>query len=127
LPGLPPINTSVLKEEDPPPPPVPPPELLIIPISTGSPHPYSAPLDKGKPEKLHDAIASSHKVKGISLSGGVTTHAKQWIAIERITSLITYSTAIESYDIGTYDYTTGEGVSYTVNLAVCDITIEHPV
>ena len=45
---------------------------------------------------------------------------------ERITSLVTYSTAIEGYDIGTYDYTTGDGVSYNVNLAVRDIKIEYP-
>jgi len=45
---------------------------------------------------------------------------------EKITSRITYTTAIESYDIGSYDYATGDGVSYTVNLAVTDIEIEHP-
>jgi len=89
-----------------------PPELLCIPVSTGSPQPYSVPSDI---------------VEEISLLGGETTHAKQWTAIEKITSIVTYSTAIEGYDIGTYDYTTGDGVSYTVNLAIRDIKIEYPV
>jgi hypothetical protein len=47
-------------------------------------------------------------------------------ASEKTTSLITYNTAIEGYDIGIYDYSTGDGVSYTVNLAVRDSKIEYP-
>jgi hypothetical protein len=47
------------------------------------------------------------------------------IAEEVTTALVTYTCAIESYDIGTYDYFTGEGVQYTINLPVCDIKIEH--
>jgi hypothetical protein len=62
----------------------------------------------------------------IDFTSGEATRAKEWKASEKTTSLITYSTAIEGYDIGTYDYTTGDGVSYTVNLAVRDIKIEYP-
>jgi hypothetical protein len=47
--------------------------------------------------------------------------------IEETTALVTYNTAIEGYDIGMYDYVTGDGVSYTISLAVRDIKIEHPV
>jgi hypothetical protein len=60
----------------------------------------------------------------VDFAVGGATKAKQWEAIEKTTSLVTYSTAIEGYDIGTYDYSTGDGVSYTVNLAVRNITIE---
>jgi hypothetical protein len=63
----------------------------------------------------------------VELASGESVYAKQWRAVEKTTSLITYSTAIEGYDIGTYDYTTGDGVSYTVNLAVRDFKIEYPV
>ena len=49
-----------------------------------------------------------------------------WTASEKITSLITYNTAIEGYDPGTYDYSTGDGVSYTINLAVRNLKIEYP-
>ena len=45
---------------------------------------------------------------------------------EKTTALVTYSTAIEGYDIGTYDYSTGDGVSYNLNLAVRDIEIDYP-
>jgi len=62
----------------------------------------------------------------IDFTSGEATRAKEWKASEKTTSLVTYSTAIEGYDIGTYDYTTGDGVSYTVNLAVRDIKIEYP-
>jgi hypothetical protein len=63
----------------------------------------------------------------VDLAAGEAVNAKQWKASEKTTSLITYSTAIEGYDIGTYDYSTGDGVSYTVNLAVRDIKVEYPV
>jgi hypothetical protein len=62
----------------------------------------------------------------VEFAAGEATHAKQWKASEKTTSLITYNTAIEGYDIGTYDYSTGDGVSYTLNLAVWDIKIEYP-
>jgi hypothetical protein len=62
----------------------------------------------------------------VDFASGEATRAKQWKASEKTTSLVTYSTAIEGYDIGTYDYSTGDGVSYTVNLAVRDIKIEYP-
>jgi hypothetical protein len=62
----------------------------------------------------------------VEFAAGEATKAKQWKAREKITSLVTYSTAIEGYDIGTYDYSTGDGVSYTINLAVRDIEIEYP-
>jgi hypothetical protein len=61
----------------------------------------------------------------VEFAAGEATHAKQWKASEKTTSLITYNTAIEGYDIGTYDYSTGDGVSYTLNLAVRDIKIEY--
>jgi hypothetical protein len=62
----------------------------------------------------------------VEFAAGEATKAKQWKAREKITSLVTYSTAIEGYDIGTYDYSTGDGVSYTINLAVRNIKIEYP-
>jgi len=62
----------------------------------------------------------------VDFAAGEAVNAKRWKASEKITSLITYSTAIEGYDVGTYDYTTGDGVSYTVNLAVRDIKTEYP-
>jgi hypothetical protein len=62
----------------------------------------------------------------VEFAAGEAIHAKQWMASEKTTSLITYNTAIEGYDIGTYDYSTGDGVSYTLNLAVRDIKIEYP-
>jgi hypothetical protein len=62
----------------------------------------------------------------VEFASGEATHAKQWKASEKTTSLVTYSTAIEGYDIGTYDYSTGDGVSYNLNLAVRDIKIEYP-
>ena len=90
-----------------------PPPLMRVPIVTGTPIPYvSIPEEKDIP---------------VSFTGGDTTHAKQWTATEKITSRITYTTAIESYDIGTYDYSTGDGVSYTVNLAVRDMEIDRSV
>jgi hypothetical protein len=63
--------------------------------------------------------------KIVSITGGEAVNAKKWKAEEVTTALVTYTCAIESYDIGTYDYTTGDGVQYTINLPVCDIKIEH--
>jgi hypothetical protein len=61
----------------------------------------------------------------VEITGGEAVNAKKWKAEEVTTALVTYTCAIESYDIGTYDYQTGEGVQYTINLPVCDIKIEH--
>jgi hypothetical protein len=61
----------------------------------------------------------------VEITGGEAVNAKKWKAEEVTTSRVTYTCAIESYDIGTYDYTTGEGVQYTITLPVCDIKIEH--
>jgi hypothetical protein len=61
----------------------------------------------------------------IGITGGKAVNAKKWKAEEVTTALVTYTCAIENYDIGTYDYQTGEGVQYTINLPVCDIKIEH--
>jgi hypothetical protein len=72
-----------------------------------------------------DSIQKKAEDVLVEFAAGETTHAKQWKASEKITSLITYNTAIEGYDIGTYDYSTGDGVSYTLNLAVRDIKIEY--
>lgn len=45
----------------------------------------------------------------------------KWTARQKTTSETTYNVAIQDYDVGTYDYQSGDGVSYTVNLAVRDI------
>jgi hypothetical protein len=74
-----------------------------------------------------DGIQKKAKDVLVEFSAGEVAHARQWKASEKITSLVTYNTAIEGYDIGTYDYSTGDGVSYTLNLAVRDIKIEYPV
>jgi hypothetical protein len=71
-----------------------------------------------------DAVQSTAE-KIVEITGGEAVNAKKWKAEEVTTALVTYTCAIESYDIGTYDYQTGEGVQYTVNLPVCDIKIEH--
>jgi hypothetical protein len=71
-----------------------------------------------------DAVQSTEE-KIVEITGGEAANAKQWKAEEVTTALVTYTCAIESYDIGTYDYQTGEGVQYTINLPVCDIKIEH--
>jgi hypothetical protein len=71
-----------------------------------------------------DAVQSTTE-KIIEITGGEAVNAKMWKAEEVTTSLVTYTCAIESYDIGTYDYQTGDGVQYTVNLPVCDIKIEY--
>jgi hypothetical protein len=71
-----------------------------------------------------DAVQSTSE-KIVEITGGKAVNAKKWEAVEVTTSLVTYTCAIESYDIGTYDYVTGEGVQYTINLPICDIKIEH--
>jgi hypothetical protein len=71
-----------------------------------------------------DAVQSTAK-KIIEITGGEAVNAKRWKSEEVTTALVTYTCAIESYDIGTYDYQTGDGVQYTINLPVCDIKIEH--
>ena len=106
------------------PPVVIPPLLMNFPASTGTPFPLQF-SSQGKTVRLHDNIKPSKKDLDVSFTGGETTHARRWKASEKATSVITYSTAIEGYDIGTYDYSTGDGVSYTVNLAVRDIKIEY--
>jgi hypothetical protein len=71
-----------------------------------------------------DAVQSTAE-KIIEITGGEAVNAKQWKTEEVTTALVTYTCAIESYDIGTYDYQTGDGVQYTISLPVCDIKIEH--
>jgi hypothetical protein len=71
-----------------------------------------------------DAVQSTAE-KIVEITGGDAINAKKWKAEEVTTALVTYTCAIESYDIGTYDYQNGEGVQYTINLPVCDIKIEH--
>jgi hypothetical protein len=63
--------------------------------------------------------------KVVAITGGGAVNAKKWKAEEVTTALVTYTCAIEGYDIGTYDYATGDGVQYTISLPVCDIKIEH--
>jgi hypothetical protein len=71
-----------------------------------------------------DAVQSTAE-KIVEITGGNAVNAKKWKAEEVTTSLVTYTCAIESYDIGTYDYQTGDGVQYTINLPVRDIKIER--
>jgi hypothetical protein len=73
---------------------------------------------------IFDAVQSTSE-KIVEITGGEAVNAKKWKAEEVTTAFVTYTCAIESYDIGTYDYLTGEGVQYTINLPVCDIKIEH--
>jgi hypothetical protein len=61
----------------------------------------------------------------VEITGGKAVNAKKWTAEEVTTSLVTYTCAIESYDVGTYDYQTGDGVQYTINLPICDIKVEY--
>jgi hypothetical protein len=44
---------------------------------------------------------------------------------EATTAIVTYTCAIESYDIGSYDYSDGGAVQYTISLPVCDVKVEH--
>jgi hypothetical protein len=69
-----------------------------------------------------DAVQSTEE-KIVKITGGEAVNAKTWKAREVETSRVTYTCAIEGYDIGTYDYQTGEGVQYTISLPVCDIAI----
>jgi len=133
-----------------------PPPLMRVPVSTGTPVPQF-PVIRGKFVNLQDRIVPSSQSRTktirqaideekqivarqiidgvqerveevlVQFASGEAVNAKRWRASERTTSLVTYSTAIEGYDIGIYDYSTGEGVSYTVNLGVRDIRIEYPV
>jgi hypothetical protein len=61
----------------------------------------------------------------VEITGGEAVNAKKWEAEEVTTALVTYTCAIESYDVGTYDYQTGDGVQYTISFPICDIKIEH--
>jgi hypothetical protein len=70
-------------------------------------------------------VVQQTEEKIVEITGGEATNAKKWKVEEVTTALVTYNCAMESYDIGTYDYQTGEGVQYTINLPVCDIKIEH--
>lgn len=48
-------------------------------------------------------------------------------ARQKITSSVTYQVALSDYDVGGYSYESGEGVSYTVSLAVRDMKrTEYP-
>jgi hypothetical protein len=127
-----------------------PPPLLRVPVATGSPPPIPrhlkipvkfdvrTPLKKQKQTDMKFDISEDiQKVsfnavqqtaeKIIEITGGDAVNAKKWKAVEVTTALITYTCAIESYDIGTYDYQTGDSVQYTINLPICDIKIEHEV
>jgi hypothetical protein len=75
--------------------------------------------------KASFSAVQSTAEKVIEITGGKAVNAKKWKAEEVTTSRVMYTCAIEGYDIGTYDYATGEGVQYTINLPVCDIQIEH--
>jgi hypothetical protein len=76
-------------------------------------------------QKVSFNAVQSTVEKIIEITGGEAVNAKKWKAEEVTTALVTYTCAIESYDIGTYDYQTGEGVQYTINFPICDIKIEH--
>jgi hypothetical protein len=76
-------------------------------------------------KKVSFNVVQQTEEKIVEITGGEATNAKKWKVEEVTTALVTYTCAIESYDIGTYDYQTGEGVQYTINLPVCDIKIEH--
>jgi hypothetical protein len=128
-----------------------PPPLLRVPVATGFLPPIPRhlklseifgtppPLEKQERTELYgihkkisakirkvsfDAVQSTAE-KIIEITGGKAVNAKKWKAEEVTTSRVTYTCAIESYDIGTYDYQTGEGVQYTISLPVCDIKIEY--
>jgi hypothetical protein len=73
---------------------------------------------------IFDAVQSTSE-KIVAITGGDAVNAKKWKTEEVTTTLVTYTCAIEGYDIGTYDYQTGDGVQYTINLPICDIKIEH--
>ena len=100
---------------------------------SGSSNDHRLTIRDSTPEKksknlltIIDGIEKKAEEILIDFAEGAAVNAKRWKATEKTTSLIKYETAIENYDIGGYDYSTGDGVSYTVNLAVRDIKIEHP-
>jgi hypothetical protein len=97
------------------PPVVIPPPLMRVPVFTGTPI-YQPEEFHSKTVHFQDKITPKDETKETVLLDG-------WETVEKVTSRVTFSTAIESYDIGAYDYMTGDGVYYTVNLAVRDITI----
>jgi len=124
------------------PPVVIPPPLMRVPVATGSParrapvvlsnlvklpNPPAGRQRRSAPVTLLHGVQKKVEEILVDFASGAAANARQWKAIEKTTSLITYDTAIENYDIGLYDYATGEGVSYNVNLAVRDMKIEYPV
>jgi hypothetical protein len=121
-----PVATGVL-------PPIP--RHLEIPIHFGNLSPKSVDIRKVSLPALQQDIALQDRTKKsvqdltekiVAITGGDAINAKKkWKTEEVTTALVTYTCAIESYDIGTYDYQTGGGVQYTINLPVCDIKIEH--
>jgi len=112
------------------PPVVIPPPLMKIPVARGEiTKDYLAKSSlqgKSVPITLLQGIRSKAEEILVDFAAGEAKNAKKWKSSEKTTSLITYNTAIESYDIGTYDYSTGDGVSYNVNLPVRDIKIDYP-
>jgi hypothetical protein len=112
-----------------------PPPLLRIPVATGSPPPIprhlKIPVKLGSPafseeiRKVSVDTVQKTSEKIVEITGGAASNAMKWKAEGVTTALVTYTCAIEGYDIGTYDYQTGDGVQYTINLPVCDIKIEH--
>jgi hypothetical protein len=74
--------------------------------------------------KVSFNAAQSTKESIVNITGGKAVDAKKWKASEVTTASVTYTCAIEGYDIGTYDYQTGDGVQYTISLPVCDIKID---
>lgn len=108
------------------------PPLIIPPLMMQYPNPitvfpkYLVQLKEVEKFKIASENKEKQKVsKSKSSSKAKSDIVQQGEVKEVVTSLVTYKVAIEGYDIGTYDYQTGEGVSYTVNLAVCDIKTEH--
>lgn len=121
-----------------------PPPLLKVPVPTGFPSPPLWRLLKNSIRLYNPTASAREDIEStdyirkvtfdvvqetteeiVAITRGKATDAKKWKAEEVTTALVTYTCAIESYDIGTYDYATGEGVQYTINLPVCDIKIEH--
>ena len=115
------------------PPVVIPPPLMRVPVVLANVLPFQAVtqlqvtniLEESVKELLIELEGSSRRWDMETNPSSILDVGSRWTAQEKTTSLITYSTAIESYDIGSYDYSSGEGVSYTVNLHVRDIKIEH--
>lgn len=74
------------------------------------------------PPPLMKKVVDISVLNGVSKPTKPTPKLPSTPAVEVEKSRITYTVAIESYDVGIYEYSSGEGVSYTVNLAVCDIS-----